>query len=209
MDLRKAMQPAGSHQCHGHPLRAPVPEAMAEAEDESPDWLRALKRRRFDFVPATGDGPEDEAQEVRLPPEPEPAIDSAPVSVAGSTTRVLTTVPDGAVDSESSAQGDELVLLSWLASERPWSSSFADSAPAAHAAPAPARRIRILQVKGDGLAAIGIASLLGGSHVETVVLAAAHVTGIRASQQPLCVHRIAAPPGRRSDEHAAQLLLDS
>ena len=37
---------------------------------------------------------------------------AVPVSVDGAANCVLTTVPDGAVDSESSAHADELVLLS-------------------------------------------------------------------------------------------------
>ena len=142
------------------------------------DWLHAMKRRRLAFVSATQQ--DDEAQRTvqvaEIPagtgghPPPNPV--AAPVSVGGPSGRcVMMTVPDGAVDSESSVQADELVLLSWLASTRPWST-----------ASGPPRRV--LQVGGDGLAGIGTAALLGGG-VQAVVLSAPHLAGLRESQQPL------------------------
>jgi len=151
------------------------------------DWLHAMKRRRLAFVSATQQ--DDEAQRTVQVAEipagtgrhPPPIPVAATVSVGGPSDRcVMMTVPDGAVDSESSVQADELVLLSWLASTRPWSSNAADHSSAA--ASGPPRRV--LQVGGDGLAGIGTAALLGGG-VQAVVLSAPHLAGLRESQQPL------------------------
>jgi|EP01043_Picozoa_sp_COSAG02_P006825 hypothetical protein len=165
-------------------------------EPAADDWLHAVKRRRLAFVSAVqqddeaGGSAEDarlsntsQAQEAEvtdgtaLPCRSDLA--AVPVSVDGAANCVLTTVPDGAVDSESSAHADELVLLSWLASTRPWSTSNHAVPPAAAVSPR-----RILQVSGDGIAAIGTAALLGDS-VQAVVLSAPHLAGRRESQQPL------------------------
>lgn len=148
-------------------------------EQVATDWLRALKRRRVAFVPAgQQDDQTREAASERQPPLPCPV--AASVSVAGCSGCVLSTVPDGVVDNESSAQGDELVLLSWLSSTCPWSRPASD--PSGTLPPTASPR-RILQISGDGIAAIGIAAQLGRC-VQTVVLTSPHLAGRRASQQP-------------------------
>ena len=150
-----------------------------------------MKRRRLAFVPAVQLQEDDEAAgsvehagrsvspatEVAAPSRSD--LSAAPVSVDGAASCVLTTIPDGAVDSESSAQADEIVLLSWLTSTRPWSTSGHAVPQAVTASPR-----RILQVGGDGIAAIGTAAILGGG-VQAVVLSAPHLAGLRESQQPL------------------------
>ena len=155
------------------------------------DWLHAVKRRRLAFVPAVQQDDDQAAAgsakhaERSVSPPTEVAAPSsndltaAPVSVDGAAVCVLTTVPDGVVDSESSAQADELVLLSWLTSTRPWSTSGHAVPQAVTASPR-----RILQVSGDGIAAIGTAAILGNG-VQAVVLSAPHLAGLRESQQPL------------------------
>ena len=163
--------------------------------DDQPDWLRALKRRRVEFV-AAGSSAQPDAPAPAAGPDADgdcsaagtaaaqPAPSPAGVSVAGVRAGVLSTVPDGAVDTESSIQGDELVLLSWCAAERPWLSTVANITPAAGstAAAQTAGPSRILQLQGDGLAAIGLAVLFDA---DAVSLAATHAYGVRASQQPL------------------------